>query len=67
MTQFTDTIESSDDWKQEWRVVGMDELKEMYADSVKLGGYAQSFELWLIEIVTHGDFIKSDGVYYLER
>ena len=43
-----------------------EELKEMYQDSVKRGGYEQSYDLCLIEIITHGDFVIVNGEYYIE-
>jgi len=49
-----------------WRRVLPEELKEMYQDSVKRGGYEQSYDLWLIEIITHGDFVIVNGEYYIE-
>ena len=62
MTHWTDTIDTDGEWVK----LSDADLKSMYQDSIKFGGYTQFYVDYLVEIVTHGDIVKVNGFFYAE-
>ena len=62
MAHWTDTIDTDGEWVK----LSDADLKSMYQDSIKFGGYTQFYVDYLVEIVTHGDIVKVNGSFYTE-